>query len=96
VTRPKANQLSAFNATAGFVPYVSLPERGRVAGGISSRRKCPCRPFDSPARWVFKGDFGVIMTKVKEFGFGGIMANRLDSRYTPGEAFGAWLKHKLQ
>ncbi len=41
---------------------------------------------------VFQGDPGHIVAKVREFGFEGVVAKRLDSRYESGERTGAWLK----
>jgi len=45
---------------------------------------------------VFLGDPGHILAKIREFGFEGAVAKRLDSIYVPGEAPGTWLKHKTQ
>jgi bifunctional non-homologous end joining protein LigD len=45
---------------------------------------------------TFQGDPEHIMEKIREFGFEGIVAKRLDSFYEPGEASGVWLKRKTQ
>lgn len=45
---------------------------------------------------VFDGELAHILKTIRQFGFEGVVAKRLDSIYVPGEAPGTWLKHKVQ
>lgn len=43
-----------------------------------------------------KADLDLILTKVKAFGFEGIVAKQIDSTYEPGQRSGAWIKMKMK
>src|SRR5215213_1839521 len=45
---------------------------------------------------ILKGSAKLVMEKLREFEFEGIIAKRWDSKYEPGKRSGAWVKHKTQ
>ncbi len=45
---------------------------------------------------ALNADLAVVIEKIQEFGFEGIVAKRKDSHYLPGKAPGSWVKMKLK
>ena len=45
---------------------------------------------------ILRGEAGAVLDAVKQLGFEGVVAKRLDSFYEPGEEPGTWVKHKTQ
>jgi bifunctional non-homologous end joining protein LigD len=45
---------------------------------------------------ILRGDPRRVLQAVRELGFEGVVAKRLDSFYEPGEEPGTWVKHKTQ
>ena len=45
---------------------------------------------------ILRGEPAAVLRAVKELGFEGVVAKRLDSFYEPGEEPGTWVKHKTQ
>lgn len=45
---------------------------------------------------ILKGSSRIVLDKLREFEFEGVIAKRWDSKYEPGKRSGAWVKHKTQ
>jgi DNA ligase D-like protein (predicted ligase) len=95
-TRSKRAQLSFYIFDLLFLngkDLTKLPLSQRRAAleslALPKLSRIQCSP-------VFQGEPAQIMQKIREFGFEGIVAKRLDSFYVHGEAPGTWLKHKTQ
>jgi len=73
------------------------PARCRISsGGRCSRSWRWTGPRGAHGASVVVQHPGDFVARVAELGLEGVVAKRLDSRYTPGRRSAAWIKHKLR